>query len=109
MPHLRTTYKERKEADLERKVERIQSDDTFQWLRTRKSRRTLAIICGLLCVAIIPSFAPGGGIVGIAVTIAAWGSWWALRISTRPIAELPERFLDERQRAMRNRAYFRLP
>ena len=29
-----------------------------------------------------------------------------LRISTRTVAELPERFLDERQRAMRNRAYF---
>jgi hypothetical protein len=57
-------------------------------------------------VAIIPSFAQGGGVVGIAVTIAAGCSWWTLRVSTRTVAELPERFLDERQRAVRNRAYF---
>ena len=106
MPHLPTNRQERKEADLERRVERIQRDHKFQRLRTRDSRRILAVISALLCVAIIPSFAQAGGIVGIAVTIAAWGSWWVLRISTRTVAELPERFLDERQRAMRNRAYF---
>jgi hypothetical protein len=102
MPHLPTSRQERKEADLERRVERIQRDHKFQRLRTRNSRRILAVIS----VAIIPSFAQGGDIVGIAVTIAAWGSWWVLRISTRTVAELPERFLDERQRAVRNRAYF---
>lgn len=106
MPHLPTNRQERMESDLERRVERIQRDHKFQRLRTRSSRRILAVISALLCVAIIPSFAQGGGIVGIAVTIAAWGSWWALRISTRTVAELPERFLDERQRALRNRAYF---
>ena len=105
-PHLPTSRQERKEADLERRVERIQRDHKFQRLRTRNSRRILAVISALLCVAIIPSFAQGGVIVGIAVTIAAWGSWWVLRISTRTVAELPERFLDERQRAVRNRAYF---
>ena len=106
MPHLPTTRKERKEVDLEHKVERIQRDHKFQRLRTRKARRILAVITALLCVAIIPAFVQGGGIVGIAVTIAAWISWWALRVSTRTVAELPERFLDERQRSMRNRAYF---
>ena len=106
MPHLPTSWQERKEADLERRVERIQRDHKFQRLRTRNTRRILAVISALLCVAIIPSFVQGGGIVGIAVTITAWCSWWVLRISTRTVAELPERFLDERQRAVRNRAYF---
>ena len=106
MPHLPTSRQERKEADLERKVERIQRDHTFQWLRTRKAKRILAVISALLCAAIIPSFAQGGGVIGIAVTIAAGCSWWTLRVSTRTVAELPERFLDERQRAVRNRAYF---
>ena len=106
MSHLPTSRQERKEADLERRVERIQRDHKFQRLRTRNTRRILAVISALLCVAIIPSFAQGGVIVGIAVTIAAWGSWWVLRISTRTVAELPERFLDERQLAVRNRAYF---
>jgi hypothetical protein len=39
------------------------------------------------------------------VTIAAALSWWALRVSVRTVADLPDRFLDERQRAIRDRAY----
>ena len=105
MPHLPTTWKERKEVDLERKVERVQHDQRFQWLRSRRARRTLVIISALLCVGIIPAFAQGGSIAGILVTIAAGASWWALRISTRTVADLPDRFLDERQRAIRDRAY----
>ena len=105
MPHLPATWKERKEADLDRKVERIQHDQKFQWLRTRKIRRILVAISALLCVGIIPAFALAGAIVGIVVTIAAWACWWVLRISVRTVADLPERFLDERQLAVRNRAY----
>ena len=105
MPHLPTTWKERKEADMERKVERLQRDQRFQWMRSRNARRVLVIVSALLCIGIVPGFAQGGAIVGAAVTIAAALSWWALRISVRTIADLPDRFLDERQRAIRNRAY----
>ena len=38
----------------------------------RNSRRILAVTSALLCVAIIPSFAQGGGIVGIAVSNRAY-------------------------------------
>ncbi len=105
MPHLPTTWKERKEADLERKVERLQRDQKFQWMRSRNARRVLVIVSALFCVGIIPAFAQGGVVVGIVVTIAAAASWWALRISVRTIADLPDRFLDERQRAIRDHAY----
>lgn len=105
MPHLPTTWKERKEADMERKVERLQHDQKFQLMRSRNARRILVIVSALLCVGIIPGFAQGGAIVGAVVTIATALSWWALRISVRTIADLPDRFLDERQRAIRNRAY----
>jgi hypothetical protein len=105
MPHLPTTWKERQEADLAAKVERAQFDQRFQRLRSRTARRILVIISALLCVGIIPGFAQGGSIVGIVVTIAAALSWWALRVSVRTVADLPDRFLDERQRAIRDRAY----
>lgn len=105
MPHLPTTWKERQEADLAAKVERAQRDQRFQWLRSRKVRRILVIVSALLCVGIIPGFAEGGPIVGAAVTIAAALIWWFLRISVRTIADLPDRFLDERQRTIRDRAY----
>ena len=93
------------ESDLERKVDRRMRDQRFAWLRTRGSRRTLAVVGALLCVGIIPAFAQGGGIAGLAVTLAAWAVWGLLRLSTRTVAELPDRFLDERQRALRDRAY----
>jgi len=105
MPHLPTTWKERQEADFAAKVERIQRDQRFQWLRSRTARRILVIISALLCVGIIPGFAQGGLNVGIVVMIAAALSWWVLRVSVRLVADLPDRFLDERQRAIRDRAY----
>ena len=105
MPHLPTTRRERKESDLKRKVDRRMRDQRLSWLRTRSNRRALVVVGALLCVGIIPAFALGGGIVGIAVTLAAWGAWGLLRLSTRTVADLPDRFLDERQRALRDRAY----
>ena len=106
MPHLPTTWKERKEADMERKVERLQRDQKFQWLRSRNARRTLVVVTTLLIVGIIPAWAQGGAIFGLLVTAAAFAAWWLLGMSTRSIADLADRFLDERQRVVRNRAYF---
>lgn len=105
MPHLPTTWSERKEVDRERKVDRVMSDRLFQWTRTRTMRRALVVVAAVLCVAIIPAFAQGGGVLGIVVTVVAWAAWGLLRMSTRTVADLPDRFLDERQRALRNRAY----
>ena len=106
MPHLPTTWKERKEADMERKVERLQRDQKFQWLRSRDARRILVVITALLIVGIIPAWAQVGAILGSVVTAAAFAAWWLLGMSTRSIADLADRFLDERQRAVRNRSYF---
>lgn len=105
MPHLPTTWKERKEADLERKVERAQRDQRFQWLRTRRSRRVLVAISSILLVAVVPAFAQGGSVIGILVLVGTWACWGALRVSVRTVADLPDRFLDERQRTERDRAY----
>ena len=105
MPHLPATWKERKDADRERKVDRVMSDRLFQWTRTTTMRRVLVVVAAVLCVALIPAFAEGGTVIGIMVTVAAWAVWGLLRMSTRTVADLPDRFLDERQRALRNRAY----
>lgn len=105
MPHVPTTWKERKEADLEAKVVRAQSDQRFQWLRTRVARRVLVIVSGLLVLSLIPGYAQGGTLIGTGILIATWACWLALRVSVRTVADLPDRFLDERQRALRDRAY----
>jgi hypothetical protein len=105
MPHLPSNRKERNEADLERRVERVQHDQRFQWLRTRRARRLLVLANALLLVLIIPSFAVGGPFPYLAIIIAAGCGYWLLRRSVRLVAELPDRFLDERQRQLRDRAY----
>ena len=105
MPHLPTTWKEREEADLERKVERTQTDQRFQWLRTRGARRVVVIVGGLLLCALVPGYAQGGSLVGTSILIATWVCWLALRVSVRTVADLPDRFLDERQRMLRDRVY----
>jgi uncharacterized membrane protein len=105
MPHIPSTWKERKESDLQHKVERALSDQRFQWLRSRTARRVLVVVSALTCVAIIPAYAAGNSVIGIVVTVAGFAMWWLLRISVRTVADLPDRFLDERQRAIRNRAY----
>jgi hypothetical protein len=105
MPHLPSTWKERKESDLEHKVERALSDQRFQRLRSRTSRRVLVVVSALTCVAIIPAYAAGNSVIGIFATAGGFAMWWLLRISVRTVADLPDRFLDERQREQRNRAY----
>lgn len=105
MPHLPSTRKERQEADLERKVERVQRDQRFQWLRTRRARRLLVLVDALLVVLIIPAFAFAGPVLYLAVLLVAGFGYWLLRMSVRLVADLPERFLDERQRQLRDRAY----
>ncbi|MDP4888888.1 MAG: hypothetical protein NWQ96_08715 [Candidatus Nanopelagicales bacterium] len=105
MPHLPTTRKERQVADLERKVERLQRDQRFQRLRTRPARRGLVVLGAIFLVGIIPAYTQSGVIAGTLVTAAAWLMWWLLRISVRTVADLPDRFLDERQRMQRDRAY----
>ncbi|MBU6245183.1 MAG: hypothetical protein KGP12_08220 [Actinomycetales bacterium] len=105
MPHLPATSKERKQADLERRVQRILDDRRFQGLRGRSARRALAVVAALCSLGIVPAYAVAGSIVGILVTGLAWLAWWLLRLSTRTIADLPDRFLDERQRLLRDRSY----
>ena len=105
MPYLPTTWKERHDADSQRKVEGMLNDQRFPWLRTRTARRVLVVASGLLAVALIPAFEEGGTLIGTAILVATWACWLVLRVSVRTVADLPDRFLDERQRAQRDRAY----
>ncbi len=106
MPHLPATWNERLEADRERRVERVMSDQRLAWTRTQPARRILAVLTAAMCLAIVPAFAWWGTVGGFVVSAAAFAGLGLLRFSTRTLADLPDRFLDERQREIRNRAYF---
>lgn len=95
----------RRELEQSEHVERVMADQRLQPLRSRTARRWLAVATAALCIAILPSFALGGPIIGSLTAVAAATSWWLLRKAIREIADLPERFLDERQRSVRDHAY----
>lgn len=73
-------------------------------VRSRRARMILVIVGALLIAAVIPVFALST-IAGIGVTVGIVACWFLLRRSLREIGDLPDRVLDERQVALRNRAY----
>ena len=83
----------------------VMRDTKWDWMRARPARLAIVgVMIGLL-VAIPFSwiFLPdlvALGVVGLAALV-----WWALRMSVRVIADLPEEYLDERQARLRDRAY----
>jgi hypothetical protein len=95
----------RNEAAVAAMAETVMRDTRWDWLRTRRARLGIvALMIGML-VAIpvvwmtLPSLA-ALGVVGLAAIV-----WWALRMSVRVVADLPEEYLDERQARVRDRAY----
>lgn len=105
MPHLPGTAGERRDARRELRANRALDDSRFDRWRTRPARLALVGVTGLLCIGILPAFFFLGTLGGIVVTVLAWVSWAVLRVSVRTLADLPERFLDERQRSIRARSY----
>ncbi len=97
--------RQRNEDAIAANVERLMSDIRFTSLRTRRARVALVVILAALIVAMVPAWALGGSIVGVVAVVAAAITWWLLRLSVREVADLPDRFLDERQRAVRNEVY----
>jgi hypothetical protein len=96
---------QRNEQAIEANVERLMADNSFAKLRTRGARVALVVVATLLIVVMVPAWTLAGSIVGIFAAVAAAGTWWLLKLSVRDVADLPDRFLDERQLAVRNQVY----
>lgn len=95
----------RNEAAVAAMADTVMRDTRWDWLRTRRARLGIvALMIGML-VAIpvawmtLPALA-ALGVIGLAALV-----WWALRMSVRVVADLPEEYLDERQARVRDRAY----
>lgn len=73
-------------------------------LRRRRVRLALVALGALAILAVAPAFLLTPTL-GIVATLLVIGVWFALRRSLRELGDLPERTLDERQVALRNRAY----
>jgi len=61
------------------------------------------VVLVAIIALMVPAWTVGGSIPGIVTVVAATIAWWLLRVSVREVADLPDRFLDERQRSVRIR------
>lgn len=84
------------------------SDTKFNFLRTRKARRTLVLsLIVMLFIESAFSLIPGilsPILVLLGGLLLLWG-YLALRSSVRHVADAPDELLDERQIAARDRTY----
>ena len=85
------------------------SDDSFATLRTQRARVALDVWTSLWFVLMVPAWTLCGSLVGILAVVAGAVAWWLLKLSVRDVADLPDRFLDERQLAVRNQVYVEGP
>ena len=92
------------EEKIAARVEKLMSDTSFDWLRSRAALRTAAAITMLLALATPVAFW-FGSIAGVVLAALMFTGYFLLRTATREVAELPAKYLDERQLAIRNSIY----
>lgn len=86
-------------------VETVMRDTRWDRLRTRPARVRIVAVMIALLVAVPVAWLTLPALAAIGVLVVAIAAWWALRMSVRVIADLPEEYLDERQARVRDRAY----
>jgi len=82
----------------------VMRDTRWDPLRTRPARLTILGLMVVLLVAIPVVWITLPALAALGVIVVAVGAWWALWMSVRVIADLPEQYLDERQARARDRA-----
>jgi MFS family permease len=94
----------RTNKSLDNQVDSVMRDTRFDWLRTRRSRIALVALMVVILIvnAAVWVMLPQAGIFWVLIGIVVG---WALRMSVRAMADLPEEYLDERQNQVRDRAY----
>ena len=99
-------YKASQEAKIAARVEKLMSDTSYDWLRSRAALRTAAAITMLLSLATPVGFW-FSQILGLICAGLMFIGYLLLRTATREVAELPAKYLDERQLSIRNSIYVR--
>ncbi|GAA1727816.1 hypothetical protein [Microcella frigidaquae] len=100
-----TPRSRRNEQAVAEMADSVMRDTRWDWMRTRAARRGIVALMIVMLIAIpiawltLPALA-ALGVIALAVVV-----WWALRMSVRVVADLPEEYLDERQARVRDRAY----
>ena len=105
MTEKKLSARERNERAVADMANTVMRDTRFDGMRTRRARRGIVAVMIVLLIAMpvawltLPALA-ALGVIGLAAV-----AWWALRMSVRVVADLPDEYLDERQARVRDRAY----
>lgn len=91
---------------VEERVAKLQSDTSLDWARSPRALTVLSVATSVLAFATPIAFL-GGSILGVASAVLMFSGYFLLRGATRGIAELPDRYLDERELKIRNATYVR--
>lgn len=105
MTEKKLSARERNEKAVADVAETVMRDAKWDGMRTRRARLVIVGVMIAMLVAIPLSWIFLPDLVALGVIALAIVVWWALRMSVRVVADLPEEFLDERQARVRDRAY----
>lgn len=105
MTEKKLSARERNEKAVADVAETVMRDTKWDGMRTRRARLVIVGVMIAMLVAIPLSWIFLHDLVAVGVIALAIVVWWALRMSVRVVADLPEEFLDERQARVRDRAY----
>lgn len=83
---------------------KVLADRRYDRLRTPGARIAIAVGAIAVIVLVPPAFAVSSTL-GLGLVCATFAAWVLLRLAVRTIADLPDDFLDERQRTVRDAAY----
>ncbi|MDX2024949.1 hypothetical protein [Microcella sp.] len=95
----------RNERAVAEMADTVMHDTRFDWMRTRRARIAIVGAMIALLVAIPVAWMTLPSLAALGVIALAAVVWWALRMSVRVVADLPDEYLDERQARVRDRAY----
>lgn len=105
MSERKLSARERNEKAVAEMVDTVMHDTRWDWMRTRRARLTIVGVMIALLIAVPIAWLTLPALAALGVIAVAAGAWWALRMSVRVVADLPEEYLDERQARVRDRAY----
>lgn len=91
---------------------KIVQDTRWDWTRDRTVRISLMIAIGILLICVNQAFWRYSGtrpvfrVIGLLSIAGVIACFYLLRLSIRSISDIPTEFIDEREKKIRDRAFF---
>jgi hypothetical protein len=93
------------QAAVAREAAAMLDDPRYEAWRSQGRRRKLVVGAALSILATVAACIHDNPVVVLLAIVVSAGCWWLLRKAVRGIADLPDEFVDERIRAVRNEHY----